>query len=88
MLLCSDGLWNYQPEAAKLAELALPLALTNPLGAASALVTFAIESGGADNVTAVLAPFPPRMPEPYDTTLPAMPAVPPDAKDQSADEPS
>jgi serine/threonine protein phosphatase PrpC len=87
VLLCSDGLWNYQPEAAKLAELALPLALTNPLGAASALVTFAIESGGADNVTVVLAPFPPRAPEQYDKTLPAMPAVPPDAKEQSADEP-
>jgi serine/threonine protein phosphatase PrpC len=88
VLLCSDGLWNYQPEASKLAELALPLALTSPLGAASALVTFAIESGGVDNVTVVLAPFPPRAQERYDTTLPAMPAVPPDAKDQSADEPS
>ena len=87
VLLCSDGLWNYQPEAAKLAELALPLALTNPLGAASALVTFAIESGGADNVTAVLAPFPPRAQEHYDKTLPAMPAVPPDVKELPADEP-
>lgn len=59
LMLCSDGLWNYQPDAGKLAELALPVALTNPLGAAQALVTFAIEAGGRDNITVVLAPFPP-----------------------------
>jgi serine/threonine protein phosphatase PrpC len=59
LLLCSDGLWNYQPDASKLAELAMPAALTDPLGAARALVTFAIEAGGRDNITAVLAPFPP-----------------------------
>jgi serine/threonine protein phosphatase PrpC len=59
LLLCSDGLWNYQPEAARLAEMALPEAQSDPLAAARALVTFAIESGGMDNVTVVLAPFPP-----------------------------
>jgi serine/threonine protein phosphatase PrpC len=59
LLLCSDGLWNYQPDAGKLAELALPAALTNPLAAAQALVTFAIEAGGRDNITVALAPFPP-----------------------------
>jgi serine/threonine protein phosphatase PrpC len=59
LLLCSDGLWNYQPEAAKLAEMALPQALTDPLGSAEALVKFALDAGGADNVTVVLAPFPP-----------------------------
>jgi serine/threonine protein phosphatase PrpC len=59
LLLCSDGLWNYQPEAAELASLALPRALTDPLGAAKELVQFAIESGGRDNITVVLAPFPP-----------------------------
>jgi serine/threonine protein phosphatase PrpC len=64
VLLCSDGLWNYQPEAAGLAELALPMAVTDPLGAAAALVKFAVDSGGADNVTAVLAPFPPPGPNP------------------------
>ena len=58
LLLCSDGLWNYQPEAAGLAELALPAALTDPLGAARALVSFALAAGGGDNVTAVLVPFP------------------------------
>ena len=58
LLLCSDGLWNYQPAADKLAELALPAALTDPLGAARTLTSFAIEAGGMDNVTVVLAPFP------------------------------
>jgi len=60
LLLCSDGLWNYQPEAVKLAGQALPGALSDPLAAASALVSFALECGGMDNVTVVLAPFPLR----------------------------
>jgi serine/threonine protein phosphatase PrpC len=59
LLLCSDGLWNYLPEAAKLAQLALPDALTDPLGAAVRLVNFGLEAGGMDNITVVLAPFPP-----------------------------
>jgi serine/threonine protein phosphatase PrpC len=58
VLVCSDGLWNYEPEAAALAALALPVALTDPLAAASVLVKFALDAGGMDNVTAVLAPFP------------------------------
>jgi serine/threonine protein phosphatase PrpC len=58
LLLCSDGLWNYQPAAAELAELALPAALTDPLGAARTLTRFALDAGGMDNVTVVLAPFP------------------------------
>jgi len=62
LLLCSDGLWNYQPEAADLAGLALPGALTDPLGTAAALVKFALQAGGADNITVVLAPFPPAAP--------------------------
>jgi serine/threonine protein phosphatase PrpC len=59
VLVCSDGLWNYLPEAADLVKLALPTALTDPLGAARALVKFALDAGGTDNITAVLAPFPP-----------------------------
>lgn len=59
LLVCSDGLWNYRPEAADLAALALPAALTDPLASASSLVKFAVESGGIDNVTVVLIPFPP-----------------------------
>jgi serine/threonine protein phosphatase PrpC len=59
VLLCTDGLWNYQPDPAKLAQLALPAALADPLAAVRALVDSALEAGGRDNVTAVLAPFPP-----------------------------
>ena len=66
LLLCSDGLWNYQPDAAGLAARALPAALTDPLGAARTLASFAIDAGGADNVTAVLAVFPPARPAPPD----------------------
>jgi serine/threonine protein phosphatase PrpC len=58
LLLCSDGLWNYQPDAADLAALALPGALANPLGAAVTLADFALGAGGRDNITVVLAPFP------------------------------
>jgi len=58
VLICSDGLWNYRPDAGGLAKLALPAAFTDPLGAASALLAFALEAGGMDNITVVLAPFP------------------------------
>jgi serine/threonine protein phosphatase PrpC len=60
VLLCSDGLWNYQPDAAGIAGLAGPNAINDPLSAAGALVDFAIERGGSDNITVVLIPFPPR----------------------------
>lgn len=63
VLLCSDGLWNYQPAATELAAMALPAALTDPLAAAAALVKFAVDAGGADNITTVLMPFPPTWPE-------------------------
>jgi serine/threonine protein phosphatase PrpC len=72
VLICSDGLWNYQPDAAGLAERALPAALTSPLATARALVQFANDSGGHDNVTVVLVPFPPAGPRPvgpHDVTL-------------------
>ena len=59
LLLCSDGLWNYAPEPERLAALAMPGALTDPAGAAAALVQFALDAGGMDNITAALAPFPP-----------------------------
>jgi serine/threonine protein phosphatase PrpC len=64
LMLCSDGLWNYQPGAAELASMALPEARTEPLAAAADLVRFALNAGGHDNVTVVLAPFPPIRPEP------------------------
>jgi serine/threonine protein phosphatase PrpC len=60
VLICSDGLWNYRPEAADLSELALPAGLTDPLTAAAALVKFAVDRGGLDNITVVLIPIPLR----------------------------
>ena len=66
VLVCSDGLWNYQPDADGLAARALPGALTDPLATARALAAFAVDSGGADNVTAVLIPFPLAPPAPPD----------------------
>lgn len=59
VLLCSDGLWNYESDGAGLAEMALPDAVRDPVRAAATLVKFAIESGGSDNVTVVFIPFPP-----------------------------
>ena len=64
VLVCSDGLWNYQPDAAGLAARALPAALSSPLDAARTLVQFALKAGGHDNVTVVIAPFPPTGPDP------------------------
>jgi serine/threonine protein phosphatase PrpC len=66
LLLCSDGLWNYQPDAARLAEMTLPTAQTDPLSAAKTLVKFALEQGGRDNITVVLIPFPAKRPVPPD----------------------
>jgi serine/threonine protein phosphatase PrpC len=59
ILLCSDGLWNYLPEATALADRVMPQAQDDPIGAARALVEFALEAGGHDNITVVIAPFPP-----------------------------
>src|SRR5947199_152444 len=57
LLICSDGLWTYLAEGAALARLALPKALTVPLGAAADMVKFAVDAGGADNITVVLIPY-------------------------------
>jgi serine/threonine protein phosphatase PrpC len=70
LLLCSDGLWNYRPEAAELAAMVMPAALTRPLDAAADLAKFAIDSGGLDNITVVLIPFPPRSESTEPATVP------------------
>lgn len=60
VLLCSDGLWNYLPEApALLAALPAPPTEVDLLPAASELTRVALELGGHDNITTVLVPFPP-----------------------------
>jgi serine/threonine protein phosphatase PrpC len=58
LLLCSDGLWNYDPDGGELANLAMPSALDDPRAAAMALLLFALESGGMDNITIALVPYP------------------------------
>jgi serine/threonine protein phosphatase PrpC len=60
ILVCSDGLWNYYPEADALARL-VPDAASSPLTAAQTLVRHAIEAGGRDNITALVIPFPGEM---------------------------
>jgi serine/threonine protein phosphatase PrpC len=71
VLVCSDGLWNYQPDAPGLAGLALPAALHDPASAADALLKFALEAGGMDNITVVLVPFPLVRPAPLPRRIPS-----------------
>jgi serine/threonine protein phosphatase PrpC len=56
VLLCSDGLSRYASTPAGLTALA---SLDSAKDAAAALVRYALDEGGVDNVTAVLIPFPP-----------------------------
>ena len=60
LLLCTDGLWNHQPEADGLARLAQAKSSSDLPGATTDLLAFAVEAGGHDNVTVVLIAFPPR----------------------------
>ncbi|SDU91024.1 Serine/threonine protein phosphatase PrpC [Microlunatus sagamiharensis] len=57
LLVCSDGLWNYCSEAGRLGELvgSLSTDVTSPLELAEALVRWANEQGGRDNVSVALA---------------------------------
>jgi serine/threonine protein phosphatase PrpC len=58
LLLCTDGLWNYEPEAVDLAALALPVSsLAGPRAAADALTAHALDAGGRDNITVVCIPI-------------------------------
>jgi serine/threonine protein phosphatase PrpC len=59
VLVCSDGLWNYLPDAGQLAAATLPLAVTDQLRAARSLTQIALDAGGRDNITVVLVPVPP-----------------------------
>jgi serine/threonine protein phosphatase PrpC len=59
LMVCSDGLWNYCSDAGELRELvrarARAGATTDPTELAGALVDFANEQGGRDNITVALA---------------------------------
>lgn len=59
LLLCSDGLWNYQPDPGGMMQLAMPKALTDLPGAAAELLAFALDGGGRDNITIALIAVPP-----------------------------
>jgi serine/threonine protein phosphatase PrpC len=61
VLVCSDGLWNYYPEAADLLA-AAPSAASRPLEAARTLTGLANDAGGRDNITVVVIPFPSTSP--------------------------
>jgi len=54
VLLCSDGLWNYLPEAVDIARF---LPGSDAITAARALVDFAWHAGGADNITVIVIPI-------------------------------
>ena len=59
LILCSDGLWNYLPEADDLAaKLPTDTGRISALAAATELTALALELGGADNITVVVVPFP------------------------------
>jgi len=54
LLLCSDGLWNYLPEAEDIARICVGKDVTT---AASALVEYALAAGGQDNITVAVIPI-------------------------------
>ncbi len=54
VLLCSDGLWNYLPAAEDIARFC---AGAEPTAAANALVEFALQAGGNDNITVAVIPI-------------------------------
>ncbi len=61
LLLCSDGLWNYVPDAVRLWELvgSLPGG-ASPAAVARALTDVALDRGGRDNITVIVIDVDPR----------------------------
>lgn len=70
LMLCSDGLWNYCSDAKELQQLIGDILAkgtpAEPIALARALVGFANNAGGADNITVAFA----RIPEPNTTAAP------------------
>jgi serine/threonine protein phosphatase PrpC len=54
LLLCSDGLWNYLPDAADIARFCSG---TDATAAARALTEYALDAGGEDNITVAIVPI-------------------------------
>ncbi len=59
LLVCSDGLWRYAPEPGEMAALIERLIGEGVQDLAEALVSFANESGGHDNISVALWPAEP-----------------------------
>jgi serine/threonine protein phosphatase PrpC len=64
LLVCSDGLWNYLPEAGPLAAATFADPHRALLETARALVRYALDAGGHDNITVALIPLPDTDPSP------------------------
>ncbi|WP_420918972.1 PP2C family protein-serine/threonine phosphatase [Streptomyces lonarensis] len=58
VVVCTDGLWNYADSAEEMAAKVPGDARTSPLPSAQHLVRYALDSGGHDNVTVAVIPFP------------------------------
>ncbi|MBW8485993.1 PP2C family serine/threonine-protein phosphatase [Actinomadura parmotrematis] len=55
VLVCSDGLWNYFPQAGQIEAIAGDPG-ADPAGTARTLVARALEAGGRDNITVAVVP--------------------------------
>lgn len=60
LLLCTDGLWNYVSEPADLARLVQSFGAQTTSELAAALVSFANDQGGVDNITVAIARLTPH----------------------------
>jgi serine/threonine protein phosphatase PrpC len=54
LVMCTDGLWNYLPDAADLARLCTG---SDPIATARTLVEYALDAGGNDNITVAVMPI-------------------------------
>ena len=54
LLLCTDGLWNYAPEAQQIAELVQEVSDAEAIAVSRSLVEFARSQGGHDNITVAI----------------------------------
>ncbi|WP_213454291.1 PP2C family protein-serine/threonine phosphatase [Rhizomonospora bruguierae] len=59
VVVCSDGLHYYLPEAADMAKAAAALGPA-PLTVAQGLLRYALDAGGHDNIAVAVLPFPPN----------------------------
>jgi PPM family protein phosphatase len=59
VIVCSDGLYRYAAEAAELAAVTPAASAYAPIATVRTLVQFALDSGGGDNVTVLVMPYPP-----------------------------